>query len=330
MDLRVAAIVVGLLAAGLPALAQQSNFTKPVAPAAAPKTASKTAPNTAPKPAHLKAHQAAAKKPAVEKAHIAARSETAAPADDQTGTVTRRRIRPAAKGVHASAIPAAYAAIPEAERLAIQSDLAWLGDYDATAAGDFESRTVDAIKAFQKRHGGKETGVLNEEQRAALAAAVKAPQEAVGWRLIDDPATGTRIGLPEKLVPQSAASRTGSRWLSGHGQIQIETFRLREAALPALFDEEKKTPRQRRVESSVLKPDSFIISGMQGLKKFLRRGERRRSARHHHPLRSGHRGHHGRRRRRDGKRIPGIPRPECRPAAGTKAWRRVRHRDRGG
>ena len=224
MDLRVAAIVVGLLAASLPAMARDAKVHKPIAPAA-----------------HKAAHPAAVKKPAAKKP--------------------------------AAAVANTYAAMPEAQRLAIQSDLAWVGDYQGAAGGDFDERVIDAVKVFQKSNGGKETGILSEQERTLLAAAAKAPQEAVGWRLIDDAATGARIGLPEKLVPQTSAWRTGSRWMSGHGQIQIETFRLREAALPALFDEEKKTPPQRRVESSVLKPDSFIISGTQGLKKFLVRAE---------------------------------------------------------
>ena len=96
--------------------------------------------------------------------------------------------------------------------------------------------------------------------------------EAVGWQLIEDAKTGARLGLPEKLVPRTGASRTGSRWTSAQGQIQIETFRLTEAALPALFDEEKKASH-RQITSSALKPDSFVILGVQGLKNFLVRAE---------------------------------------------------------
>lgn len=89
----------------------------------------------------------------------------------------------------------------------------------------------------------------------------------------DDAATGARLGLPSKLVPQAGASRGGSAWTSGHGQIQIETFRLHEGALPALFDQEKKAPRQRSVELSALKANSFVITRTQGLKDFLVRAE---------------------------------------------------------
>jgi hypothetical protein len=91
---------------------------------------------------------------------------------------------------------------------------------------------------------------------------------AAGWRIIDDLVTGARLGLPSALVPKTAPARMGSRWTSGQGQIDIETFRLHEGALAALFDTEKKV-RRRTVEHSTLTADSFVMSGMQGLKRFI-------------------------------------------------------------
>jgi peptidoglycan hydrolase-like protein with peptidoglycan-binding domain len=176
-----------------------------------------------------------------------------------------------ADGQKASSAAGAYAAMPESERLAIQSDLALLGDYEG-APGNFDEGTTAAVKAFQQHLHNRATGVLAAPERDALAAAAKGPAAAVGWRLIDDPKTGARLGLPEKLVPNSSASRSGSRWTSAQGQIQIETFRYTEAALPALFEDEKKTSK-RRVTASVLRAGSFVISGVQRLKNFIVRAQ---------------------------------------------------------
>ena len=176
-----------------------------------------------------------------------------------------------ADGQKASSAAGAYAAMPESERLAIQSDLALLGDYEG-APGNFDEGTTAAVKAFQQHLHNRATGVLAAPERDALAAAAKGPAAAVGWRLIDDPKTGARLGLPEKLVPNSSASRSGSRWTSAQGQIQIETFRYTEAALPALFEDEKKTSK-RRVAASVLRAGSFVISGVQRLKNFIVRAQ---------------------------------------------------------
>lgn len=168
----------------------------------------------------------------------------------------------------------AYEAVPPAERLAIQADLALTNYYDGPPGGDFDdARTIEAVKAFQKGGNGKETGVLSADERARLADAAQRHEQEVGWRVVDDAQTGARFGLPEKLVSALGVLPTGSGWISGHGQIRIETFRLREGGLAALFDQEKKTPRGRSVDYSKLNPDSFVITGTQGLKNFAVRVE---------------------------------------------------------
>jgi hypothetical protein len=202
---------------------------------------------------------------------FARQASAAKPASAKPAHRAAARKAPSSKNAHA-AVPDALAAIPEAERLAIQGDLVWLGNFTGMSAEEFGGRTVEAIKAFQKRNNGKETGVLNPQERALLAEAAKAPQARVGWRLIDDSASGARVGVPEKLAPRAGAGRTGSRWTSALGQIQIETFRLHEASLPALFEQEKKSS-QRQIGFSALNPDSFVIVGEQHLKKFVMRAQ---------------------------------------------------------
>ena len=86
-----------------------------------------------------------------------------------------------------------------------------------------------------------------------------------------------RLGLPSKLVPQVRDAARGTRWSAAHGEVQVETFRIRESEikLAAFFEQQKKEPANRKVESSALRDDSFTITGMQGLKKFSVRAQRR-------------------------------------------------------
>src|SRR5450432_3769223 len=52
--------------------------------------------------------------------------------------------------------------IARTDRLSIQSDLAWVGLYNAAINGEVSDRMVAAIKEFQKDHGApRQTGVLN-------------------------------------------------------------------------------------------------------------------------------------------------------------------------
>src|SRR5262249_49079670 len=137
---------------------------------------------------------------------------------------------------------------------------------------EIEARAPDAIKAFQRHTSGKDSGVLTDQERALLADAAKAPQAAVGWHVVDDAATGARLGIPEKLVPKVTTGRLGSRWSSAIGSVVIETLRLNEASLPMLFEQEKKTA-QRMIGYSALGTDAFIIRGQQHLKKFFMRAQ---------------------------------------------------------
>jgi hypothetical protein len=166
------------------------------------------------------------------------------------------------------AAPDVFAGIPQGERAKIQAALLWSGDYTGAASG--EDPMLTAIKNFQKRHKTKITGTLTESERAALIADAKSHEDEFGWNVVVDPATGVRIGLPTKLVPVAHDAARGTRWSSAHGEVQVETFRVKDPAvtLAALFEKEKKEPGNRKIETSVLRDDGFFISGMQGLKLF--------------------------------------------------------------
>jgi hypothetical protein len=82
--------------------------------------------------------------------------------------------------------PARDTATPLADRLALQFDLAWSGDYNGLINGEINDKTMAAIKTFQHDRKFKETGVLNTQERALLAAVAKAKQAQVGWSLVDD------------------------------------------------------------------------------------------------------------------------------------------------
>ena len=119
------------------------------------------------------------------------------------------------------------AGIPRGERQKIQAALLWSGDYGGVSGGDDPMLT--AIRNFQKRHKAKVTGVLTPSERATLVAAAKAHEDEFGWNVVMDPATGIRIGLPSKLVPQARDAAHGTRWSSAHGEVQVETFRIKDA-----------------------------------------------------------------------------------------------------
>jgi peptidoglycan hydrolase-like protein with peptidoglycan-binding domain len=165
-------------------------------------------------------------------------------------------------------------AMAQAERQAIQSDLAWVGQYNGAITGEVSERMVESIKEFQKTRGGKQTGVLNPQERSVLAETARRRQDTAGWKIVTDAGTGARLGIPTKLVPQQSSDANGAKWNSPTGTIQIQLSRRKEAnpTTAKLAEREKKEPAGRAVDYTVVKPEFFVLSGLQGLKKFYVRG----------------------------------------------------------
>ena len=268
-------LAIAVLLGAAPALAGEyapadPPASKPAVKHVARKAAAKHA---APKPAEVKPAET---KPAEVKP---VEAKPAAPKAVETKAVEVKpaEAKPAAPKDAAVKEPAqdAFAGIPPAERQKIQAALSWSGDYTGTGNGD--DPMLAAIKNFQKRNKNKITGVLSPTERAALLAAADAHEKDFGWNVVVDPATGIRIGLPTKMVPIARDAARGTRWSSAHGEVQVETFRIADPdlKLPALFEQQKKEPATRRVEYSTLRDDSFVISGLQGLKLYTVRAQMR-------------------------------------------------------
>jgi hypothetical protein len=217
-------------------------------------------------------------RPATLRARAAARRSqlgTHAAAPSAEGGTIRTAAAAARKRASAPPAPSRDGTMTPADRLAIQFDLAWTGDYTGLVTGEANEKTLAAIKTFQKNRKFKDTGVLNTQERAVLAAASKARQSQVGWSMVDDSATGVRLGIPSKQVPNKTQSKAGTRWSSAQGQVQVETFRLREpgTTLVSVYEQQRKEPSTRRLDLNVLRPDYFVLGGMQSLKKFYVRAE---------------------------------------------------------
>src|SRR5579863_9694788 len=165
-------------------------------------------------------------------------------------------------------------AMAQAERLAIQSDLAWVGQYNGAITGDVSERMVEAIKEYQKAGGGKPTGVLNPKERSVLAETARRRRDNAGWKIVTDAGTGVQLGIPTRLVPQQTSDANGTKWSSPTGTIQVLLIRRKEAnpTTAKLAEREKKEPAARTIDYTVVKPDFFVLSGLQGLKKFYLRG----------------------------------------------------------
>ncbi|KQT89792.1 hypothetical protein ASG60_08925 [Methylobacterium sp. Leaf469] len=159
------------------------------------------------------------------------------------------------------AAKAAYEALPEAERKALQDALVWTGDSNAVVTGTFGKRTYDALNAYRARTGGG-GGLLDATGRAGLLKAGAAARAAAGFLIKPDPASGTVLGLPERLLPKRGAIPGGTRWQSADGRITVETksFAPGESSLEAMFARLTAPTPERRVTYKLQRPDFLVVT----------------------------------------------------------------------
>ena len=154
---------------------------------------------------------------------------------------------------------AAFLALPEATRKALQEALVWLGLYVGVNDGDFGKRTRDAILAFQASVKAPADGALSAPELKALLAAAQKAREAAGFQVVSDPKTGARIGAPLKLLGALPGAR-------------LDFASNADADLGALYARLSAATPTRKIAYKAIKPDAFfVVSGQEGPVKFYTR-----------------------------------------------------------
>jgi len=167
---------------------------------------------------------------------------------------------------------AAFEALPESERKALQDALVWVGDYNGMADGNFGRQTYDALLAFQRRRKGSPHGILDTAARAELRAAGQQARERVGFEIVDDERSGVRIGVPGRLLTKRDLNQSGgTRWQSADDKVTLDTRSVAapNEGLQSLYDRNLaiRTPG-RQVTYKVIRPDFFVIAGETPTGKF--------------------------------------------------------------
>ena len=166
---------------------------------------------------------------------------------------------PSADDAAMAAQKAAFLALPEATRKALQEALVWLGLYVGVNDGDFGKHTRDAILAFQASVKAPADGTLSPPLLKALLAAAQKAREAAGFQVVSDPKTGARIGAPLKLCARFRARGSTSP------RTPTLTWALSTRVCP-------RRPPARKIAYKAIKPDAFfVVSGQDGPVKFYTR-----------------------------------------------------------
>ena len=177
---------------------------------------------------------------------------------------------------------AAFLAMTEADRKAVQDALVWLDFYNGAVDGAFGKRTRDSIVAYQQSVGAAGDGIVTSNQLEALKTAAQRARAAVEFTLIDDRISGARIGAPLKLLTKLKPSSADTTLQSGDGSLSLK-LEQRPAAAPkpgaaddaglaALYGQATADAAGRKIGYKALKAgEFFVVSGEDKGAKFYTR-----------------------------------------------------------
>ena len=172
------------------------------------------------------------------------------------------------------AVKAAFLAMPEPDRLAVQDALGWLGLYNGNVDGAYGKRTGEAIEAYQKKQNLKPDGVVTAEELAALKVAADKARAAVGFGAVEDANTGERISAPLKLIDKRKETPGLTTIANADNTIALEMwdFFHGDVTLEDMYKKQTADAEGRKIVYKALKPDTFfVVTGEDAGGKFYER-----------------------------------------------------------
>ncbi len=165
----------------------------------------------------------------------------------------------------------AFLGFSEGDRKAAQEALGWLGFYNGIDDGAPARRTIDALKTYQQSLRAPPDGIMTDKLLSGLKAGATKAKAAVGFTIIDDPATGVRIGAPLKLLEKRVNGDLGAAFTSRDGVVGLYT-KATKGDLAALYKTMSADAGARKATYKAIKPGVFFVTaGEDGDNKFYRR-----------------------------------------------------------
>ena len=169
---------------------------------------------------------------------------------------------------------AAFEALPEADRRAIQDALVWSGHYLGVVDGTFGKRTRDAIIAYQTSVKAHADGLVDAAQLAAMSGAAQKARAAVRFQIFTDEKTGVKIGAPLKILDKRVANESGGvRLMKADGSVTLDLASPGggDANLAKLFATLTAEAPGRKIAFKINRPDYFVLSGEEAGRKIYER-----------------------------------------------------------
>lgn len=169
---------------------------------------------------------------------------------------------------------AAFDALPEADRKAIQDSLIWSGQYLGVVDGVFGKRTRDAIVAYQTSVKAPADGLVDAARLAGMTSAAQKARAAVRFQIFTDEKTGVKIGAPLKILDKRVTNDAGGPRLEKADEsivLDLASLSGNDAKMSMLFAALTAEAPGRKITLKLSRPDFFVVSGEEAGRKFYER-----------------------------------------------------------
>ena len=155
---------------------------------------------------------------------------------------------------------------------AVTDALIWLGVSERVPRSRLDARDREAIARAERRLGLFVDGRLERHERRALLAAADERKRTEGYRVIEDRATGARLGVPRAWMGRPERLRDGTRWASPDGAIALRSFRT--PVDLGTVERRERARRGTRITYDVGGRGWTVLSGYRQGRPFYLRAER--------------------------------------------------------
>ena len=171
---------------------------------------------------------------------------------------------------------AAFDALTEADRKAIQDALVWSGNYVGVVDGVFGKRTRDSIVAWQTSVKAPANGLVDAAQLTAMTGAAQKARAAVRFQTFTDDKTGIRIGAPLKLLDKRANEAGGARLMKADGSLALDLSSAvgGDASLAKLYANLTADAPGRKFGLKLSRPDFIVVASEEAGRKIYQRWAR--------------------------------------------------------
>ena len=143
----------------------------------------------------------------------------------------------------------------------IQEALVYLGGYNALIDGDFGPRTSQAIRVYQGRQSAEVTGVLTEEQEAALLEQAETQRTLYGVTTFADEEHGYQLSYPSYLLSEAEEVSSLERRMmtpDGEGELRVNVVTGSDD-IDGLYNE---ATARYQVQYRRKRDDWFVVAGL--------------------------------------------------------------------